>query len=206
MDSTRQATERPCGDCDRTGEFCVSFASGSALRRDRQGRPPINQRRTFLPIGEHVGATRDERHGRRIEALDPGRRKLLTASSYSSSSFLCEEGAPSKVTRIPRRHFPEVLVRVTRASSIRCLVSVQTHSREGIEHGIHERSDDIRIRADGQQRPRFHHDGERLVLRRIWQWSRFDGCRRLAASEAQTHCWQRRTTTAEAQDAAISPL
>jgi hypothetical protein len=34
-----------------------------------------------------------------------------------------EEGAPFKVTRLPQRHFPEVLARVTRASSIGCLVS-----------------------------------------------------------------------------------
>lgn len=66
-------------------------------------------------------------------------------------------------------------MRVTRASSIRRPLSVHTQSPEGIEHGIREWTHDIRIRADGQQRSRFHHDGERLVLRRIRQWSRFDG-------------------------------
>src|ERR1700716_3717264 len=41
-----------------------------------------------------------------------------------------------QVTRIPQRHLPEVLVRVTRASSIRRRLSVHTQSPEGIEHGI----------------------------------------------------------------------
>src|SRR4030088_2989845 len=80
-----------------------------------------------------------------------------------------------QVTRIPQRHLPEVFVWVTRASSIRRPLSVHTHSPEGNEHGIREWTHDIRIHADGQQRSRFHHDGERLVLRRIRQWSRFDG-------------------------------
>jgi hypothetical protein len=142
MNSTRQAAERLCGDCDRTGEFCVSFASGSALRRDRQGRPPINQRKTFLPIGEHVG----ERYAAHA-ALDLGRRELLTASSQF---FVLVKKARLPKSRDDHNVISQSSRTVTRASSIRCLLSVQTQSPEGLHRRLFRDAGE-RWRQDGRR-------------------------------------------------------